>query len=320
MCFSLHNNLFSFFSNRILVAVLIVSVSLTSFQPIFAATNGSTAAEYEAWGLEAPSNSGGRSTQPAQTTPSNPPSNSDRFSAHSPNNPDVPTELADRISQSMVQVIAVDAEDNKFATAGWVVDFERGIVMTNRFILEGAKTVVIIFPGTTGEDVQGSVARVLNYSTDMDVAYVQSINPLPNSLRGLGGSSPAPVAQPQQQYPQQQTQQQQQSQQVSYVPEPGSAFTPIVGTWSLQDNLNGYQIHMVVHFTAQGEYGMQTTIIDQYGQQSKEIERGAYVANSSGLLVMETNEGIQELPFWFENGCLCVNLQDQGLTLYFNKN
>ncbi|MEW4491053.1 hypothetical protein AB1L42_23445 [Thalassoglobus sp. JC818] len=308
MCFSLNKNLFSFFANRTLVAALLVSVSLTSVQPIFAASNGSSAAEYEAWGLEAPSNSGGRSTQPAQTTPSNPPSNPDRFSAHSPNNPHVPAELADRIAQSMVQVIAVDAQDNKYATAGWVVDFERGIIMTNRFILEGAKTVIVLFPEIPGEDVQGSVAKVLQYSSEMDVAYVQTINPLPNSLRGLEGSSPAPATAPATQ------------QQVSYVPEPGSAFTPIVGTWSLQDTLNGYQIHMVVHFTAQGEYGMQTTIVDQYGQQSKEIERGAYVANSNGLLVMETNEGIQELPFWFESGCLCVNLQEQGLTLYFNKN
>jgi len=241
------------------------------------ADRAANADEYEEWGLEAPTAS---PRPPASPSPATPESDEDwgldtpntpapkptrpAASQSAANRPAVPQDLASDIEQSTVVVVAVQPDGEKFYIPGWIVDRERGIIMTLHSMVDEAESIFIAFPQLSqgDEEVQGCPAVVMDSSGEMNVAYLQA-RELPSTLPSLRGSQQTVATQRPTIHPVLETRPGGGSN------KPAHQTSPIVGKWYLQDVVNGVQIYIGAVFNAQGQFSMQVTTVGRGGQQEK---------------------------------------------------
>lgn len=262
--------------------------------------------------------------------------------------PAVPADIAAQVEGAAVRVIAVDANGEHLVIPGWLIDRDRGIVMTMDFVVEGATQVYVAFPETTesGREFNGGPATLLQTNNADHIAYLQ-VQDVPDAIRGLADGqtitaqrpAPIPTGLPQGGGP--------------VAPKPagtghghggrpaaqqpggfggfgGAGFgTPgnnpaasqnsqLLGQWFLQDVVNGTQIQMGAAFNAQGQFSVQVLTVSPNGQQSQDSETGTYTVQGNTLL-LQTSDGIEQAPFWFEGGYLYIQLPSMGTTFAFQQ-
>ena len=91
---------------------------------------------------------------------------------------------------------------------------------------------------------------------------------------------------------------------------------PLVGTWYLQDTVNGTQIRIGASFDAQGQFAIEMVALNGYGQQSQDSSYGTYSVQGN-TLTTNSSDGVEQSHFWFENGMLYVLMKSLGTTLIF---
>lgn len=280
--------------------------------------------EYEEWGLKPPTAASRPSATPAPVTtesdedwgldaPNTPASKPARPAASqsAANRPAVPQDLASDIEQSTVVVVAIQPDGEKFYIPGWVVDRERGIIMTLHSMVNEAESIFVAFPQLSrgDEEVQGCPAVVMDSSGEMNVAYLQA-RELPSTLPSLRGSQQTVTTQQPTIHPVLDTRPGGGSN------KPAHQTSPIVGRWYLQDVVNGLQVYIGAVFNAQGQFSMQVTTVGRSGQQEKIIDSGTYTVQGDTLIINGGN-GVEQLPFWFENGMLVVEISSINMTCSF---
>lgn len=311
--------------------------------------------EYEDWGLDYPgatpgTNAPAESEAPVAPNPA-PTASAPAASAPTASAPvgsTVPQDIAASIEQTAVHVIAFYADGNHMVIPGWVVDTERRIILTFALFKDATKIHVAYpqVPSDEEDSFVGSEAVILKYDSKTDVAYLQAKS-MPQQLANLSvskGPQGRPVAQ-QRPTPQRPV--------VSHKPtppkprvqgghnggykggqhagyngggynggqnggynRPAASQNPLVGQWYLQDTVNGTQIQIAVAFDAQGQFALQMASVDAYGNQNQDASQGTYSVQGN-TLTMNTNEGVEQSNFWFENGLLYVQMASQGTTLIF---
>jgi len=310
--------------------------------------NKTSRSEYEEWGLEPPRQSKQPNTQ-SETIPRKNTKEMDRWldqktkelgldDPSDKSDPGVPAELAASVEAARVFVYAIQPDGNKYRVAGWIIDAQQGIILTQYHMLEGAETLAVTFPQIKGlpvGEMQGSIAKLLHFDAKTDVAFLHVVIMPDQQLSSLMASKPAqgerPVAQrpvtPQQDNqstkrpaPTPPTPPKQQQQQLPHsdVEPNAQESTQLAGRWVLQHQGNGVQLYIEASFSEHGQYAMQIITVDAQGNRNQDFEQGKYTIQES-TLILNTSDGPLHLPFWFQEGRLLINYPELDTTFWFNK-
>lgn len=271
--------------------------------------------------------------------------------------PAVPADVAAQVEGATIRVIVVDAKGEHLVVPGWLIDRNRGIVMTMSFAIEGAQQIYVAFPEMTetGREFNGGPATVMQTNNKEYIAYLQ-VQEVPAAISGLLDGQAVVAQRPVQGAPVQTPPAHQQNgglvpprpagigqnghggrptgqpgfgpavnRPVAQTPSfgqggnaPQSQNNPVVGQWVLQDVVNGTQIQMGAAFNAQGQFSVQVMTVSPNGQQSQDAESGTYSVQGNTLL-LNTSDGVEQAPFWFEGGYLYIQLPSMGTTFAFQQ-
>jgi len=293
--------------------------------------------EAEEWGLDSPQQNPGSGTQEKDLV--------DQFfdalkesrqeSRQQPGANPVAVELASAFEQSAVYIFVTMPNGDKYKVIGWIIDAEQGVVMTEFSLLAEAEALVVAFPnlprGTDGS-MAGSIAKLLPANSDLGVSYLKIVQmpqqPLISLSVGQTVTSQRPVDQPsnpqrnQRPAPNPPTPRGQQGNRGQQEPRgaqrPAQVNSPVCGQWNLQHQGPGGMLYIEAVFTQQGQFSMQVITVDNNGNRTHETQQGRFQVQGDNLVV-QTNEGTEELPFWFEDGMLMVNFLKLDTTLCFRK-
>lgn len=309
------------FTSRFFKAILLLvavegSLCVPLTGRLLAADTTDLAAEYEEWGLEPPvsAKEPKPEPEPIKPDPQAARANDDRPAE----GPAVPADLAARFGQAAVLIVAVMEDGKELHTAGWIVDKERRVVMTNHPLIAVADKLFVAYPQIPGSEegsLTGSPALLMQSNSHLNITYLQVESQLPAALPTL--ILAAPRAQPTN------------SGQAGFSRDQGSLggngqhmeaprHNPLVGQWYLQDVVGDYHLTMLVRFDEQGKFRMDTAAVYLDGSEDREVLVGTYLIRGDTLL-LQTNEGSQQAQFKFENGYLNVTMPDGVVTFTFER-
>ncbi|HWL09938.1 MAG TPA: hypothetical protein VNQ76_16150 [Planctomicrobium sp.] len=348
MYFSLRTKLFRNGLTRTLA--LISALGTTTLNavadPILNVTSNSktSRSEYEEWGLEPPKPR--QNTKP-NTKPETKPRKKEgldnlidkaekELEAEKSSASGLPGDLTASVEKSTVFVYSIQSNGKKYRTSGWIIDAQRGIILTQYHMLEGAETLAVAFPQIKGlpvGEMQASVAKLLHFDAKTDVAFLHAVHMPEYPLSSLMGRQPVDAERPVAQHPgapQQDNQSTKRPAPTSPTPpkqqqlphsdvEPNAQeSTQLAGRWVLQHQGNGAQLYIEASFSEHGLYSMQIITVDARGNRNQEFEQGKYSIQNT-TLILNTSDGALHLPFWFQDGKLLINYPELNTTFWFNK-
>ncbi|MCA9160039.1 MAG: hypothetical protein KDA72_17015 [Planctomycetales bacterium] len=298
----------------LVVAESCVSAPLTG--RLLAADAADRAAEYEEWGLEPPASPKESQVKSQSSTPQ--PPASPAKGSRSSEGPPVPADLAARLGQAAVLIVAVMDDGKEFHTVGWIVDQERRIVMTSHPLVAVATKVFVAYPQLPGAEkgsLTGAPAILMRSPSHPDIAYLQVESELPVSLPTLtvAGSRAQPIDAGQTISSGDRRERGGSSQGTD-----ASHRNPLVGQWYLQDDVGDYGLTMLARFDEQGGFRMDTIALDLFGSEDREAVVGTYLVRGNTLF-LQTNEGPLQAQFKFEDGYLVVMMPDGVVTFTFER-
>lgn len=298
----------------LVVAESCVSAPLTG--RLLAADAADRAAEYEEWGLEPPASPKESQVKSQSSTPQPPVSPAKDI--RNAEGPTVPADLAARLGQAAVLIVAVMDDGKEFHTVGWIVDQERRIVMTSHPLVAVAVKLFVAYPQLTGAEkgsLTGAPANLMQSPSHPDITYLQVESPLPVSLPTLtlAGSRVQPTDAGQTVFSGDRREHGGNGQSTD-----APQRNPLVGQWYLQDDVGDYRLTLLARFDEQGGFRMDTIALDLWGSEDREAVVGTYSVRGN-TLILQTNEGPLQAQFKFEDGYLVVTMPDGVVTFTFER-